>query len=82
MNVKEINQGTYETLANYIVAAILLTLITVWSIVALQSDSRFHGPNKGIGYRLCWPVLCLKRKWDEKRAQAVGHITGALEKAE
>ncbi|KAH7912764.1 hypothetical protein BJ138DRAFT_1112061 [Hygrophoropsis aurantiaca] len=64
MNVKEINPGSFETLTHYVEASIVLTILTAWIVVALQSKSPLH-ETEDEGFwtrRLWWPVLFLRRK--------------------
>ncbi|EGN97186.1 hypothetical protein SERLA73DRAFT_183836 [Serpula lacrymans var. lacrymans S7.3] len=71
MNVKEINSGSYETLAHYAIATLLLTIATVWIVVTFQINSHFHGPGpqKSFWVRLGWPVRALHRKLAKKKKQ-------------
>ncbi|EGO22793.1 hypothetical protein SERLADRAFT_439555 [Serpula lacrymans var. lacrymans S7.9] len=82
MNVKEINSGSYETLAHYAITTVLLTLTTVWIVVALQSASHFHGPgpDKGVWIRLCWPVRVSLRKWREYNQRRAAKINSQNKK--
>ncbi|KAH0834812.1 hypothetical protein J3R83DRAFT_10421 [Lanmaoa asiatica] len=57
MNVREINPGTLETLAAYIESTVILTVITAWVVIALQSHSSFHPGRRSIVKRIAWPVF-------------------------
>ncbi|KAF8958964.1 hypothetical protein BDZ97DRAFT_2046038 [Flammula alnicola] len=54
MNVSEINPGTLGTLAHYLAAALSLTMVTVWIIIAFQSGYIFR-KKTGFFKRLGWP---------------------------
>ncbi|KDQ58359.1 hypothetical protein JAAARDRAFT_34159 [Jaapia argillacea MUCL 33604] len=73
MNVKEINPGTNGTMDHYVEASLVLTVLTVWIIVALQRSSPFHEPGQenNLWVRLCWPVLYLRRRWPVSRGHTV-----------
>ncbi|KAH7890287.1 hypothetical protein F5I97DRAFT_7352 [Phlebopus sp. FC_14] len=57
MNVKEINQGTNETLAHYIEATLALMLFTAWLVIALQTHSNFHPKGCSVWRRVGWPIF-------------------------
>ncbi|KAG0699510.1 hypothetical protein DFH29DRAFT_44556 [Suillus ampliporus] len=61
MNVAEIAPGTLETLAHYAETTILLTLLTVYIVVTLQTYSSFHEKHSTFLQRAAWPVLSLRR---------------------
>ncbi|OAX34434.1 hypothetical protein K503DRAFT_774540 [Rhizopogon vinicolor AM-OR11-026] len=65
MNVREINDGSLETLAHYAETTISLTLLTVYIVVTLQPHTSFHEENAPLGQRMAWPYRFLK-KWIEK----------------
>ncbi|KAF5350620.1 hypothetical protein D9756_008755 [Leucocoprinus leucothites] len=56
MNVKEIDPSTKETLPRYVGVALGLTLITIWIIIAFQSQYLLP---EGYSFlrRLGWPIL-------------------------
>ena len=59
MNVIELNQGTYGTLAHYVEATLPLTLVTVWVVVAFQNS--FTVREAGSTWtKLLWPILILR----------------------
>jgi hypothetical protein len=60
MNTKEINPGTNGTLPYYVALAAPLTILTIWIIIAFQSE--YLLPGKSFSQRLAWPVL-LVHKW-------------------
>jgi len=56
MNVKEINSGSLESLAHYAEAAVIMTLITIWVVVALQKYSPLHATEGDRFWRrVAWP---------------------------
>ena len=57
MNVREINPSTTATLAQYVGAAVGLTLFTCWLVVAFQKDSLFFPPHSGVLRRTLWPLF-------------------------
>jgi len=57
MNVREIHEFTKETLANYVGAAVGLTLFTSWLALALQKDSSFYPSDSGVLRRTLWPLF-------------------------
>ncbi|KAI9568117.1 hypothetical protein HD554DRAFT_2022923, partial [Boletus coccyginus] len=57
MNVREMNQGTTETLARYVEVTIGLTVLTSWLAIALQKESTFHVQNSNNWERVLWPVF-------------------------
>ena len=60
MNVIELNQGTYVTLAHYVEAAVPLTLVTIWIIVAFQSRFVIR-EDDAMWKKLLWPVALVQR---------------------
>ncbi|KAH7921423.1 hypothetical protein BV22DRAFT_1019395 [Leucogyrophana mollusca] len=75
MNVKEINQGSLETLSHYAETTIALTFVTAWLVVAFQSKSPMHDVEDGDFWtqRLWWPVFYTRRKirnhWQKGRGE-------------
>ena len=59
MNVIELNQGTYGTLAHYGEATAVLTLVTVWMVVAFQNSFTVRDSG-GTWTKLLWPILVLR----------------------
>ena len=64
MNVKEINTGSLQTLAHYIKATVVFTVITVYIVIALQTHSAFHRKNAKLWMRAAWPVLLPLVVWE------------------
>jgi hypothetical protein len=69
MNVKEINgsddgEGPQGTLAIYFGTAVSLTVLTVWILMAVQSEHVFHGTNliqkSTFWERLAWPMFLFR----------------------
>ncbi|KAK0205522.1 hypothetical protein DFS33DRAFT_1487588 [Desarmillaria ectypa] len=60
MNVREISPGTHGSLPHYFEAAVPLTLLTVWVVMAFQSKYLF---NSGTTFwmRLLWPWMLFKQ---------------------
>jgi len=56
MNVKELNDGTYGTLAHYFEATFPLTLATMWVVIAFQSRYVLSDPNASMWRKLLWPI--------------------------
>jgi hypothetical protein len=50
MNVTEFNPGTYGTIARYVKATLLLTIATIWIVMAWLS------PHLAMWQRLLWPI--------------------------
>ena len=65
MNIKEINSGTFETLAHYVETTISLTIFTIYIVVTLQPHNSFHEENAPLQQRMMWPYQFLK-KWIPK----------------
>ncbi|KIJ63951.1 hypothetical protein HYDPIDRAFT_112438 [Hydnomerulius pinastri MD-312] len=66
MNIIEINPQTNENLAHYVEATIILTCLTAWLVIALQSQSTIHGgpidgPKTTILRRFGWPIFIAYR---------------------
>ncbi|KAI6159136.1 cora-like Mg2+ transporter protein-domain-containing protein [Pisolithus thermaeus] len=57
MNVVEINSGSHETLVHYVEATITLTALTVWLVVAFQTESSFWPKGSPRWRRLAWPIF-------------------------
>jgi hypothetical protein len=66
MNVKEINPGSLETLVRYIWVTIVLTLLTVYVVVTLQTHTSFHEPGAKLQKRAAWPILLIWNILPEK----------------
>ncbi|KAJ3563227.1 hypothetical protein NP233_g9075 [Leucocoprinus birnbaumii] len=64
MNTKEINPGTNGTLPYYVALAAPLTLLTIWIIIAFQSQYLLGG--RPFVQRLAWPALLIQRWWKRK----------------
>lgn len=78
MNVKEINPGTFGTIPHYLATAVLLTLLTVWAVVAFQGKwSDRDDEVATIWQRLRWPVKLVQRRL-EKRKSAVSESAQSL----
>ncbi|KAI6045276.1 cora-like Mg2+ transporter protein-domain-containing protein [Pisolithus marmoratus] len=71
MNVAEINPGTYENLSHYAEATIALTALTVWLVIAMQTESSFWPKGSGWRRRLAWPIFfttaCIKGSYLRQR---------------
>ncbi|KAI6002549.1 cora-like Mg2+ transporter protein-domain-containing protein [Pisolithus marmoratus] len=71
MNVAEINPGTYENLSHYAEATIALTALTVWLVIAMQTESSFWPKGSGWWRRLAWPIFfttaCIKESYLRQR---------------
>lgn len=65
MNAKEINPGTNGTLPLFVALAAPLTVVTIWVIIAFQSQYLLQ--NQTFMERLAWPVLLLHRWWSKKK---------------
>jgi len=75
MNVREINQGGTETIANYAITSVAFTVVTAWLVVAFQPHSPFHETGAGFWRRLAWPYLYVTRPTGLRqslRSQPVG----------
>ncbi|KAI6158566.1 cora-like Mg2+ transporter protein-domain-containing protein [Pisolithus thermaeus] len=57
MNVVEINSGSRETLSHYVEATITLTVLTIWLVVAMQTESSFWPKGSPWWRRLAWPLF-------------------------
>jgi len=60
MNVIELNQGTYGTLAHYAEATLPLTFVTIWVIVAFQSRFVLRD-DEAMWKKLLWPIALVRR---------------------
>ncbi|EEB90178.1 hypothetical protein MPER_11654 [Moniliophthora perniciosa FA553] len=60
MNVKEIADGTTETLPHYFAIALPLTVLTIWIVMTFQSRYMFGTRQTTFIQRLAWPVLLFK----------------------
>ncbi|KAG6331352.1 hypothetical protein ID866_7738 [Astraeus odoratus] len=60
MNVSEINPSSAESLVHYVEATILLTVLTAWLIVSLQSHSSIHKEGSSLWRRIWWPIFFVK----------------------
>ena len=59
MNVMELNQGTYGTLAHYAETTLPLTIVTIWVVFAFQNS--FTVRDAGDTWtKLLWPILILR----------------------
>ena len=67
MNVAEINPGTLETLAHYVETTISLTVLTIYIVITLQTETSFHEKDAKFHQRAAWPYLFLRRWILEKR---------------
>ncbi|KAF8122691.1 hypothetical protein EV363DRAFT_1404712 [Boletus edulis] len=59
MNVQGIadpNTNPPDTIADYVAAAVCLTVLTSWVAIALQKDSSFYPPTSGVMRRTLWPL--------------------------
>ncbi|KAF8653660.1 hypothetical protein AX16_003811 [Volvariella volvacea WC 439] len=66
MNVQEIVPDSGETLARFFAVALPLTFLTVWIIVALQSQYLYGRDRVSLLTRLAWPAYLAKVFWDRK----------------
>jgi len=64
MNAKEINPDTNGTLPLFVALAAPLTIVTIWVIIAFQSQYLLQ--DQPFMHRLAWPVLLLRQWWDKK----------------
>ncbi|KAG1807461.1 uncharacterized protein BJ212DRAFT_1303431 [Suillus subaureus] len=62
MNVREINPGSLETIAHYVLVSLLLTFVTTWIVIAFQPYSTIHKPGAGMWRRAAWPAFVFSRK--------------------
>jgi hypothetical protein len=61
MNVKELSSSTLGTLGQYCAAALSLTMVTVWIVIAFQSKHLFKDKEiASLWLRLAWPVLFIR----------------------
>ncbi|KAG2367562.1 hypothetical protein BDR07DRAFT_1326311 [Suillus spraguei] len=59
MNVTDFTTGGLQTLSRYVEVTVSLTLITVYIVVTLQSQSTFHDPDSPFIRRAVWPLIAL-----------------------
>ncbi|KAG1805980.1 uncharacterized protein BJ212DRAFT_1486114 [Suillus subaureus] len=57
MNVGEFSSGGLQTLTHYVEVTVSLTLLTIYTVVTLQTHSSFHDPNAPFLRRAVWPAL-------------------------
>ncbi|KAH7912295.1 hypothetical protein BJ138DRAFT_1148795 [Hygrophoropsis aurantiaca] len=58
MNVKEIQDGSRGTLGEYAESTVVMTVLTAWIVVAVQTNSPLHASqNATFWQRIAWPVL-------------------------
>lgn len=69
MNVGEINPGTKETLSHYAEATVILTVVTAWLVIALQTESSFWPKGSRLPRRLSWPIFYSVRQAKESLAR-------------
>ena len=79
MNVAEINPGTLGTLAHYVETTISFTLLTVYVVITLQTETSFHEKDAKFHQRAAWPYLFLRRWILEKRTGPKGRTKTANE---
>ena len=60
MNVRELNSGTFGSLSHYVEAALPLTLVTIWIIVAYQSRFVLR-EDEAMWKKLLWPIALGQR---------------------
>lgn len=65
MNAKEIAPDTLGTISHFVAFAAPLTVVTIWVIIAFQSQYLLQ--DKPFVQRLAWPVLLLRRWWRKKQ---------------
>ena len=58
MNIRELNAGTFGSLSHYIEAALPLTVVTIWIIVAYQSRFVLR-EDKAMWKKFLWPIALL-----------------------
>lgn len=59
MNIRELDEGVYGTLLHYVEAALPLTVVTIWIVVAFQSHYVANDPDASMLRRLLWPSECI-----------------------
>jgi hypothetical protein len=64
MNIREIVPGTNGSVIRYLQLAVPLTIVTVWVIVALQSE-HFLGCNLSTSRRILWPFVLARRAFQD-----------------
>jgi len=72
MNIEEINPGTKGTLSHYFAAALPLTVISTWVIVAYQGQWSQTGDDRmivSVIKRLLWPAMLLRRLMGMEKPQ-------------
>ena len=60
MNVVELNQGSYGTLAHYFETTLPLSAVTLWVIVAFQNSFTVRADGNNAWMKLLWPILALR----------------------
>jgi hypothetical protein len=60
MNVIELNSGTFGTIPLYVAAALPLTMLTIWIIVAYQSRFVLHD-DEPMWKKLLWPIAFVNK---------------------
>lgn len=76
MNITELAGSSVKgTVPHYLAVTITLTLLTVWLVIALQSESPFHEKGKvtPLRRRLLWPYTFIHRI-TKRRSQAQGNL--------
>jgi len=68
MNVIELNANTYGTIVHYVAAALPLTFVTIWIIVAFQSRFVLRD-NEAMWKKLLWPIALIHRLISQTRRQ-------------
>lgn len=61
MNVTPINPGSKGTLSHYVAAAIPMTLVTIWAVIAFNPKKNDLGePQTSLSRRFAWPITAWK----------------------
>jgi heme A synthase len=66
MNVIELNTGTHGTIVHYVAAALPLTFVTIWIIVAFQSRFVLRD-NEAMWKKLLWPIVLVNKLISQTR---------------
>jgi heme A synthase len=77
MNVIELNTGTHGTIVHYVAAALPLTFVTIWIIVAFQSRFVLRD-NQAMWKKLLWPVALIQRLISQTRRRPEDDSTSYL----